>query len=80
MATITVKNIPDATYETLKKRASEHHRSINGEIIHLIEKATSCERINPEEHLARASVLRENVKGYVATANEIKEMIEEGRK
>jgi len=80
MTTITVKNIPDETYETLKKRAAEHHRSLNGEIIHLLEKATSCERINPDEHLARVSILRERVKGYNATGDEIKEMIEEGRK
>ena len=37
MATITLKNIPADLYRELKKRAEEHHRSLNKEII-----ATKC--------------------------------------
>jgi len=33
MATITLKNIPEDLHRELKKRAEEHHRSLNGEII-----------------------------------------------
>ncbi len=42
MATITINNIPDPTYNTLKQLAVENHRSINSEIICLIEKATKA--------------------------------------
>ena len=37
MATITLKNIPADLHRKLKKRAEEHHRSLNKEII-----ATKC--------------------------------------
>jgi plasmid stability protein len=33
MATITLKNIPADLHRELKKRAEEHHRSLNREII-----------------------------------------------
>ena len=65
MATITLKNIPDPTYAILKQLAVEHHRSINSEIIYLIEKATKCTRIDPNQHVAAARALREKTKGYV---------------
>lgn len=65
MATITLKNIPDPTYEILKKLAAEHHRSINSEIIYLIEKATKSTRIDPDQHLAAARNLRKKTKGYI---------------
>lgn len=37
MANVTVKNIPDDLYDQLKRRAEEHRRSLNGEIIHTLE-------------------------------------------
>ena len=37
MATITLKNIPADLHRDLKKRAEQHHRSLNKEII-----ATKC--------------------------------------
>ena len=37
MATITLKNIPADLHRDLKKRAEQHHRSLNKEII-----ATEC--------------------------------------
>ena len=40
MLSITVKNIPDHAYEILRQVATTNHRSINSEIICLIEKAT----------------------------------------
>ncbi|MBU2621535.1 MAG: Arc family DNA-binding protein, partial [Proteobacteria bacterium] len=36
MATITLKNIPDPIYNTLKQLATDNRRSINSEIINLI--------------------------------------------
>lgn len=37
MTTLTLENMPDATYETLKARAKESHRSLNGEILAIID-------------------------------------------
>ena len=79
MATITVKNIPGKTYETLRQLATEHHRSINSEIIHLIERATRSTQIDPNEHLALAKKLRERTKKHLFTEQEINAAKNEGR-
>ena len=41
MATITLKNIPADLHRELKKRAEEHHRSLNREIIATLKGAAS---------------------------------------
>jgi plasmid stability protein len=41
MATITLKNIPEELHRELKKRAEEHHRSLNREILATLKTATS---------------------------------------
>jgi len=40
MASITLKNIPTELHRELKKRAEEHHRSLNKEIIATLKNAT----------------------------------------
>jgi len=40
VATITLKNIPADLHRQLKKRAEEHHRSLNKEIIATLKSAT----------------------------------------
>jgi len=79
MATITVKNIPDQTYNILKKLASEHHRSINSEIIYLIDRATRSTRIDPEEHMLIARKLREKTRNHVISDAQISNLRNEGR-
>ena len=39
MASITLKNIPADLHRELKKRAAEHHRSLNGEILATLKNA-----------------------------------------
>ena len=78
MATITVKNIPEKTYDSLKQLAALHHRSINGEIIYLIDKFTGSSKISPEEHLLMARKMRDKTK-EVISAQEISNAINEGR-
>jgi len=39
MATVLIKNLPDALHQQLKRRAEKHHRSLNKEVIALIEAA-----------------------------------------
>lgn len=36
MATLTVKNVPDAPYEALKTRAESRHRSVAQEVTHIL--------------------------------------------
>ena len=79
MPNITIKNIPDHTYEVLKKVASSHHRSINSEIIHLIEKATQSKPFSSEHHLALAKRSREKTKKFLLTDEVLSEAKSEGR-
>jgi antitoxin FitA len=37
--TLSVKNVPDALAERLRKRAAEHHRSLQGELLAILEEA-----------------------------------------
>jgi plasmid stability protein len=79
MATITLKNIPDPTYQTLKRLAAEHHRSVNSEVIHLIEKATQSTKIDPDEHLTTARKLRERTRSYGMDDATLSRLKNEGR-
>ena len=65
MATITLKNIPAELYRALKKRAEEHHRSLNEEIIATLKSAASethrvdVEAMTREARAARAKFRRQ---------------------
>lgn len=39
MPSITVKNLPEPLYRTLKQQAKRRHRSLNGEIVATLEEA-----------------------------------------
>jgi len=79
MATITLKNIPDPTYKNLKQLAAEHHRSINSEVIFLIEKATKSTKIDPNQHLLAARKFREKTEHHPISNNMLTEIKNEGR-
>lgn len=78
MATITLKNIPEGLYGKLKESASDHHRSINSEVIHLLESALLPQEISSEERIRRVRALRPKIEP--ATAEQIMALIEEGRR
>ena len=65
MPNITVKNIPDHAYEILKQAATTHRRSINSEIIMLIEKATISRQITPDQHSVAARQSRAKITGHI---------------
>ena len=79
MPSITVKNIPDHAYEILKQVATSHHRSINSEIIRLIEKATISKQFYPEQHLVQARRSRGKTKEILLTEEILQGAKEEGR-
>lgn len=64
MATVTVKNIPDALYEKLKHSAKSNRRSINREIVVCIERSVSSRRVDPGALLADARRLRQWTQGH----------------
>ena len=46
MATVLIKNLPDALHRQLKERAERHHRSLNKEVIALIEAALQSRSVD----------------------------------
>ncbi len=76
---LTVKNIPPFIYERLKMQAENNRRSINKEIITILEKALAIQPIDVETALENARKLRELTASYTLTTEEIEEMINEGR-
>ncbi len=78
MATMTIKNMPDDLYEMLKAQAKANRRSINNEVITLIERSVHNYPIDPKEFIAEARAIRERIK-YVITDEELEQAINEGR-
>jgi plasmid stability protein len=76
---ITLKNIPPELHEELKKTAARHRRSLNSEILALLEERLRPRKRTPEEILAAAKAVREKMKGVWLTNEMIDEMKREGR-
>jgi len=56
--TLTLKNIPDAVYERLKRAAQMHRRSLNSEAIVCLESVLLPSKMMPSDRIARARELR----------------------
>ena len=41
MPTLTVRDVPSAVHERLKRQAQAHNRSLNGELLELLERAAT---------------------------------------
>ena len=78
MATLTLKNIPDELYEQLRKSATEARRSLNSEILYRLETSLRSRRLDPEELLARARAVRQDV-GRPVTEEDLRRARSEGR-
>jgi len=79
MPGLTIKNMPDDLYQSLKARAKANHRSLNGEAIACLERTIGTRRIDPDEFLARIRKLREEVKCPPLTERFLREAKNWGR-
>jgi antitoxin FitA len=71
---LSIKNAPDEMVRRLKQRAERHHRSLQGELMAILEDAAgSSRRLTPDEVLARVSELG------LSTPSEAAAMIREDR-
>ena len=77
--TITVKNIPPELHELLKRSAALHHRSINSEVIAIIEASVAAKKRKPEDFLASARAIRERTGRYTLKQEFIDKAKREGR-
>lgn len=78
-ATITLKNIPGEVYDSLKKAAEMHRRSINSEAIACFERVLLPAKVGQAERLARARQLRANLDAKRFKVADIAKAIEQGR-
>ncbi len=58
---VNCRLIPDDLYEQLKQAANAHHRSVNSELIHCLEKTYKPTRLSAAELAYRAGELRRRV-------------------
>jgi plasmid stability protein len=77
--TLTLKNIPDEVYARLKRSAEMHRRSLNSEAIVCLEAILLPTRMAPEERLARARRLREELTAIRFRARDIDTLKRQGR-
>ena len=65
-------------YEQFKEQAKRNRRSINNEVIVLMERAVARYRIDPEKFIEEARAIRERI-DFVITDEELEQAINEGR-
>jgi antitoxin FitA len=56
---LSIKNAPDEIVERLRSRALRHHRSLQGELLAILQEAVQpASELTPEEVLAQVRLLR----------------------
>jgi plasmid stability protein len=56
--TLSIKNVPDHVAEKLRRRAERHHRSLQGELMAIIEQSVAAaEPLTPAEVFARVRAM-----------------------
>jgi plasmid stability protein len=71
---LSIKNVPDHVAEQLRRRAAKHHRSLQGELMAVLEESISRERA-----LTPAQLLEELRTAGVRTPEEAARFIREDR-
>ena len=78
MISITIKGIPKDIHRELKQRADVNGRSLNTEVIAVLEASLRASLVDVDELIARARALRSTMK-FTASATEIRRTQFEGR-
>jgi plasmid stability protein len=79
MTSLTIKNIPEEIYIRLKESATVNRRSINSEVITILDSALQSGPIDPDAWLPAVRRLREKSAGYFVTEEELDEAKRSGR-
>ncbi len=79
MTTLTIKNMPEKVYERLKVSAKANQRSINKELIAIVQQAVMPQAIDVDEWLEQTRKIRERTAEYILTDDEITRLKNEGR-
>ncbi len=70
---LSIKNVPDDVVERLRARSRDHHRSLQGELLAVIEEALGPKRLTVEEAYQQIASLD------LCTAGDSTEIIRESR-
>jgi hypothetical protein len=79
---LTIKKMPEPLYERLKERARLNRRSINSEVLAVLERELMPRPLTPEVMRERARLHRERLAAegvWAPEPEELKRWIEEGR-
>lgn len=79
MASLTIKGVPDSLLDVLRRRAEQHRRSLNSEVLQLLENAAAAKRVDPAAVLTRIHHLQERTSLPPLTDASLELVIEEGR-
>ena len=79
MTALTIKNIPESLYEAIKRTAKAHRRSINNEVIVLLEDQLMPKQRTSEEWMITARHIRAKIPAGAINENEIENAVNEGR-
>ena len=71
---LSIKNVPEELAERLRERAKRNHRSLQGELLAILE-----EKLEPKEQLTPSEVLRQVRALGLRTPDEATAMIREDR-
>ena len=71
MATLVIKNLPEEIHAALRSSAERHHRSLTAEAIALLAEGTENARIPTDQHLFRATELRQKAPGKAISDPEL---------
>lgn len=71
MATLTIKNMPDALYQSLKQQALLNHRSLNSEAIVSLTLVVNKNRASAQNILLNARALRVKKNALVDLTDEV---------
>jgi plasmid stability protein len=73
MPTLTIKGVPPELHEKLKERAERHRRSMNNELLTILERTLTPSRKSAEEAIAEAKALNDRIgKTFPDIVNEAK--------
>jgi plasmid stability protein len=78
MITITIKGIPKETHRELKRRAAAHRRSLNNEVLSVLDSSVRSQPMDAAALIAKARAVRATMK-FKATAAQIDRWKREGR-
>ncbi len=79
MAALNIKSIPEDLYRELKNAAKTHHRSINSEVIAILEPVLMHTKITQDQHLKNARNIRSRTEQGIISIQDIRNAIHEGR-